>query len=121
MITGFDRVRPSAAGCAMTLITLTSAIAAEDVSRWDGDARSAVRLIAGSFAPTAAAPIRAGIELRFKPGWHTYWRYPGDAGVPPRFDFSGTRNAQAIEVLWPAPQRIREQGLITIGYIADLI
>jgi len=65
--------------------------------------------------------MRAGIELRLKPGWHTYWRYPGDAGVPPRFDFAGTQNAQTVDVLWPAPQRIREQGLLAIGYARDVI
>ena len=38
--------------------------------------------------------MRAGIEIRLKPGWHTYWRYPGDAGVPPRFDFAGIAERQ---------------------------
>ncbi len=71
--------------------------------------RSAVRLIAGS-QPAGAAVIRAGIEIKLKPGWHTYWRYPGDAGVPPRFDFQGSKNVKAVEVLWPAPQRIPEAG-----------
>jgi DsbC/DsbD-like thiol-disulfide interchange protein len=121
MISGFDRLRPTAAACAMCLVAATNAIAADDSSSWDGDARSALRLIAGSSRAGADAPIRAGIELRLKPGWHTYWRYPGDAGVPPRFDFAGTQNARAVEVLWPAPQRIPEQGLIAIGYAGDVI
>jgi DsbC/DsbD-like thiol-disulfide interchange protein len=95
--------------------------AAEDVSPWDGDARSAARLIAGAGPSGQGAPFRAGIEIRLKPGWHTYWRYPGDAGVPPRFDFAGSRNVKAVEVLWPAPQRLPEAGLATIGYDRDLI
>ena len=65
--------------------------------------------------------MRAGIEIRLKPGWHTYWRYPGDAGVPPRFDFAGSQNVKSVEVLWPAPQRIPEQGLVAIGYTGDVI
>jgi DsbC/DsbD-like thiol-disulfide interchange protein len=114
--------------CATSVILVAGtslACAAEDASRWDGDARSAVRLIVG--APpagknaTATTTLRAGIEVRLKPGWHTYWRYPGDAGVPPRFDFAGSQNVKSVDVLWPAPQPIREQGLIAIGYTSDVI
>ena len=37
-------------------------------------------------------------------GWHTYWRYPGDSGVPPQFNFAGSRNVKHVDVLWPAPR-----------------
>jgi DsbC/DsbD-like thiol-disulfide interchange protein len=96
-----------------------TAAAADDASRWDGDVRSAARLIAGTRG--ADAPLRAGIEIRLKAGWHTYWRYPGDAGVPPQFDFTGSQNLKAVEVRWPVPRRIPEAGLIAIGYDRDVI
>lgn len=99
----------------------SQACAAEDASAWDGDTRSAVRLIAGARTAGAGALLRAGIEIKLKPGWHTYWRYPGDAGVPPRFDFAGSQNLKRVEVLWPAPHRLEEAGLSTIGYDHDLI
>src|SRR5215510_6778214 len=136
MTTGFHRLRPTAASRAMRAFMMsvcaTSAIglvvstslarAGEVASRWDGDARSAVRLIAGAPAGKNATPtLRAGIEVRLKQGWHTYWRYPGDAGVPPKFDFTGSHNVKSVGVLWPAPQPIREEGLIAIGYAADVI
>jgi DsbC/DsbD-like thiol-disulfide interchange protein len=92
-----------------------------DVSPWDGDARSAARLIAGARPSGPDAPLRAGIEIRLSRGWHTYWRYPGDAGVPPRFDFDGSQNLKAVEVLWPAPRRLPEAGLDTIGYDRDVV
>src|SRR5262245_11370195 len=120
----FDRLRRSAALlsiCAMSLVAASNASADDDASPWDGDARSAVRLIAGSSTAPDQAVIRAGIALRLKNGWHTYWRYPGDAGVPPRFDFAGSQNAKSVEVRWPAPQRISEQGLVAIGYTGDVI
>src|SRR5262245_57507317 len=109
MMTVPDRVqrRRWAAGpcavvfCAVSVFFVSDA-AAGDASRWDGDARSAIRLIAGSARPGDAAPLRAGIEIRLQPGWHTYWRYPGDAGVPPRFDFSGSQNVKTVDVRWPA-------------------
>ena len=123
-MSGFIRLRrtaaPGAVGiCALSLIAAASASAAEDASPWDGDARSAVRLIAGSAAP--GKTVRAGVEIRLKSGWHTYWRYPGDAGVPPRFDFTGSQNVKAVDVLWPAPQPIPEHDLVTIGYTGDVI
>jgi len=99
----------------------SAACAADEVSPWDGDARSAARLIAGGRAAGQGAPLRAGIEIRLGRGWHTYWRYPGDAGVPPRFDFAGSQNLKAVEVLWPAPHRLPEAGLEAIGYDRDLI
>jgi DsbC/DsbD-like thiol-disulfide interchange protein len=106
---------------AFAMLTLGggAAGAAEDFSRWDGDARSSARLIAGARGGDAA--YRAGIEIRLKPGWHTYWRYPGDAGVPPQFDFAGSQNLKAVEVRWPAPRRILEAGLSAIGYDRDVI
>jgi DsbC/DsbD-like thiol-disulfide interchange protein len=131
MSTAFDRLRRTAATlvgaifavcvCAMSFFAGAShATAGEDASRWDGDARNAARLIAGSPPAGATTPIRAGIQVRLKAGWHTYWRYPGDAGVPPRIDFAGSQNVKAIDVLWPAPRPIPEEGLVAIGYTGDV-
>jgi len=56
------------------------------------------------------------------PGWKTYWRYPGDAGVPPRFDWSGSENLASAEVRWPAPTRfVDESGTKSIGYTDDVV
>src|SRR5271166_2120145 len=122
MVTGFYQLRRSAAaGMVMLAAVAGSARGGDDASSWDGDARGAVRLIAGSSREGASAPMPAGIEIRLGPGWHTYWRYPGDAGVPPRFDFAGSRNVKAVTVLGRAPKRIREQGLSAIGYTRDVI
>src|SRR5262244_547517 len=100
--------------------TNSAIMAADDATRWDGDARSAARLVAGSQS-AAAGVLRAGLEIRLKPGWHTYWRYPGDAGVPPQFDFAASQNLKRVVVLWPAPQRIEEAGGSTIGYLGSVM
>src|ERR1700736_6457249 len=92
---------------------------AADASPWDGDARAAMRLIAG--ARTNDAMARAGIEIKLAPGWKTYWRYPGDSGVPPRFDFAGSQNVKSIAIVWPAPHRFSDESGITIGYKDDLV
>ena len=60
------------------------AVWAQDASAWDADVHAAARLIAGSMIKTAgAAYLRAGVEIRLDRGWKTYWRDPGDSGVPP--------------------------------------
>jgi DsbC/DsbD-like thiol-disulfide interchange protein len=55
--------------------------------------------------------------LQLQPGWKTYWRTPGDSGVPPRFDFSKSDNVEAVTVLWPAPQKFDDgAGGHSLGY-----
>lgn len=105
----------AAAGLAATV-----AIAADDVTAWNGDARSGVRSFAGQ-RPVGVSYLRAGVEIRLAPGWHTYWRYPGDSGVPPHFDFSGSRNLHQADVLWPAPERLAEAGGTSIGYSGNVV
>jgi DsbC/DsbD-like thiol-disulfide interchange protein len=110
---------------AVTLICLHGmpAARAQDVSAWDADIHSAARLIAGSIVKTAdAAYLRAGVEIRLDPGWKTYWRDPGDSGVPPTLDFAGSENVKAVIVLWPAPERFPDgAGGHSIGYMGDII
>ncbi len=63
----------------------------------------------------------AGLRITLAPGWKTYWRAPGDAGIPPRFDWSGSRNLTAVTFHWPTPQVIRQNGMTTIGYSKEVI
>lgn len=109
----FDRCN-AALGIAAILFVSLSPARAESASAWSQDAKSAVRLIAG--ANKAGAPLRAGIEIKMQPGWHTYWRYPGDSGVPPRFDFSGSDNVKAATVSFPAPHLFSDDSGNSVGY-----
>jgi len=89
---------------------------AADASPWTNDNNhAAFRLIAGTNKPSAAH-LRAGIEIKMEPGWHTYWRYPGDSGVPPRFDFSHSENLAAAKVLYPAPHLYSDETGNSLGY-----
>src|SRR5262245_59556993 len=81
---------------------------AADESPWSEDIRSAVRIIAGT-NKNADVPLRAGIEVKMQPGWKTYWRYPGDSGVPPQFDFSNSENLKYATVLYPAPRLFKDE------------
>ena len=105
----------AAAGPLLALV-LVSPAGAADASSWDGDGRSAVRLVAGGSARPRADEFRAGLEIRLAPGWKTYWRYPGDSGVPPVIDFSKSENVKSVIVSWPAPHRFTDDGGTSIGY-----
>jgi len=99
------------------LAAVCSPAAAADASAWDGDAHAAARLIAA--APSKAAPggaLRAGIEIRLAAGWKTYWRYPGDSGMPPRFRFDRSDNVADVAVSFPAPHGFTDEGGTSIGY-----
>jgi DsbC/DsbD-like thiol-disulfide interchange protein len=87
---------------------------AADASPWQRDGHSAVRLLAGS---RSGAVLLGGIAFQLQPGWKTYWRTPGDSGVPPRFDFSKSDNIEAVTVLWPAPLKFDDgAGGHSMGY-----
>jgi len=106
----------AALGFAATLSLACAAIEvrAEDASPWQRDTHSAVRLLAGS---RSGAVLLGGIAIRLQPGWHTYWRTPGDSGVPPRFDFSKSENIEAVTVMWPAPLKFDDgAGGVSLGY-----
>jgi DsbC/DsbD-like thiol-disulfide interchange protein len=93
---------------------------AADASSWDGDGRSAIRLIAGG-PRSSDSDVRAGVEIKLSPGWKTYWRYPGDSGVPPRFDFTQSLNVRTVNVLWPAPDHFVDESGQSIGYKDSVI
>jgi DsbC/DsbD-like thiol-disulfide interchange protein len=115
-------IAATVAAAALGAFTLTPAQAA-DASAWSQDIKSAVRLIAGANVKgmTAGAPLRAGIEIKMQPGWHTYWRYPGDSGVPPRFSFAGSDNIKSATVRYPAPVLFADGGGNSIGYKDNVI
>jgi DsbC/DsbD-like thiol-disulfide interchange protein len=96
---------------------------AQDASPWQKEAHASARLLAGTALKSGDATVlRAGIEIRLDNGWKTYWRYPGDSGVPPSFDFAGSQNVQSAQVEFPAPGHFPDgAGGTSIGYKGDVI
>ena len=92
------------------------AVAADSFSTdWALGAKSKARLIAGDGG-------LAGFEVALAPGAITYWRDPGDAGVPPTLDFSTSDNVASVEPLFPAPKRIKEaDGSEAFGYESSVV
>lgn len=88
-------------------------------SPWSGGEHAKLRLIAG---PTAASgKQRVGVEIILAPGYKTYWRSPGEFGVPPSFDWSGSSNIGGLDVRWPAPQRFEDSAGFSIGYVGEVV
>jgi len=59
---------------------------------------------------------RAALAIKLAPGWKTYWRTPGDAGIPPVFDWSFSENLARAGVSFPVPDVFYSNGMRSIGY-----
>lgn len=68
-----------------------------------------------------AGPDLAGLRVRMEPGWKFYWRYPGEGGIPPSFDWAQSQNLKSVEVLWPAPQRLSIGDADVFGYAREVV
>jgi suppressor for copper-sensitivity B len=97
----------------------TSSAGPDVASAWSASSHSAVRLIAGGRTPDGA--YRIGVEIKLIGSFKTYWRVPGDAGVPPVFDWSASENAGSVSLRWPTPERFVDAGLTTIGYKQSVV
>ncbi|HKY94171.1 MAG TPA: protein-disulfide reductase DsbD domain-containing protein [Kiloniellales bacterium] len=104
----------------LTLVALVNAVEAAE-SSWVESEVARARLIAAAPAVGDAETLDLGLEIALTPGWKTYWRSPGDAGVPPTLDWSDSENVAALDFLWPAPERFTLFGLDTFGYAEEVI
>ncbi|MEO3428398.1 protein-disulfide reductase DsbD domain-containing protein [Pelagibius sp. CAU 1746] len=84
-------------------------------SGWAEEEQGRLRLISAQQS-LAGAAVDLGLEFDLQPGWKIYWRTPGDAGLPPRADWSGSENLKQAEIAWPVPHRFSLFGLETFGY-----
>ena len=63
----------------------------------------------------------AALQLTLSPGWKTYWRAPGDAGIPPAMNFQGSHNLASVTPVWPTPEVFLQNGMQTVGYDGQLV
>ncbi|MDX1781373.1 MAG: protein-disulfide reductase DsbD family protein [Thalassovita sp.] len=62
-----------------------------------------------------------GLHIKLAPGWKTYWRAPGDAGIPPEISLEGSRNLQTVSPEWPIPQVFSNNGMRSVGYHDEVV
>jgi DsbC/DsbD-like thiol-disulfide interchange protein/cytochrome c biogenesis protein CcdA len=83
--------------------------------------RATVSLVSDTDAVADGTPFRIGLHFRLAPGWHTYWKNPGDAGAPPDMELALPPGATAGPIVWPTPQRVAEGPLMTYAYTGELL
>ena len=99
-----------ASACLSTVSLVSPALAADLVT---AELRPGWRLADGRHV--------AGLHLTLADGWKTYWRAPGDAGIPPLFDWSGSRNLGDVSITWPTPHVFWQSGMRSIGYTDEVL
>lgn len=75
-----------------------------------------IKLIPETTAPRPGQEIWVAIEQTITSGWHTYWKNPGDSGVPPRIQWTLPPGFAVGDVVWPAPHRLPYGPLLNYGY-----
>jgi DsbC/DsbD-like thiol-disulfide interchange protein len=88
---------------AVLLAVFASALVSGPAAAEEWEDHAEVRLIDGGVLPDGVTRL-AGLEILLDPEWKTYWRNPGDSGIPPRMDFSASGNVESVKVEWPAPE-----------------
>ena len=74
------------------------------------------RMIADSSAVVAGKPFKLGILLKMEPGWHTYYKESGDAGMPTRITWQLPPGFKASDLIWEKPNKFNDAGIVTYGY-----
>lgn len=125
-LNNMGKVMTSRGAVAAACIAIAAAFALGSAARaetgaWAESAHAKARLISAASATGTAGRVQLGLELVLEPGWKTYWRSPGEGGLPPHFDWSGSDNLAHVAVAWPAPRRFEIGGMESLGYSERVI
>ncbi|MBM3554525.1 MAG: hypothetical protein FJX47_03100 [Alphaproteobacteria bacterium] len=105
------------------LFLVVASPAFAQASAWadvEGDVAQA-RLVSGVAGLGGGGVLSLGLQIRLEPGWHTYWRQPGEGGIPPVLDWAGSTNLAGIEIAFPLPKRKSEGGLTSFIYENEVV
>jgi DsbC/DsbD-like thiol-disulfide interchange protein len=103
-----------AAGLFMALGLTAAGGACAEITPWAANEGGRMRIVV--MPPEADGKVRGALQIEPKPGWITYWKEPGDAGIPPQIVFSKTGSVTLDKVSYPIPKRIDNGTLRDIGY-----
>ena len=106
---------------ATSLVQTATADTSRTLTAWQGTGEAAVRLIAGPRDDDGTGRVWLGVQFKLGPGWKTYWRNPGESGVPPHFNWVGSENVATAKVRWPAPRRFNALGFDSFGYHEQVV
>ena len=78
-------------------------------------------LIAEMSSIKPGEPIWVALKQKIRPGWHTYWRNPGDSGAPTKLKWDLPTGFSASEIHWPYPERVPYGPLMNFGYHNEVV
>lgn len=105
---------PLNTACASLVLACTSTHVSAASSEWVGAEGGAVRMVAEPASHNGK--LRAALEIRLEPGWKTYWRDPGESGIPPMIDVATAEGPAGVEIGYPAPERFNDGYSTWVGY-----
>ena len=112
-----NMIRHTALAAFLALMGLSSPPATAQITSQDD-------VLAAQLLPgwrTAGGTHIIALHLEMAEGWKTYWRAPGESGIPPLFNWSGSENLAGVHILWPRPSVFAVNGMNTIGYKRELV
>lgn len=121
MVTGMLKTFRSAIIVVVTAVGLAPAAQAASSEKFDSPALTARLIAAQDGVPQSGRTLSAGLDLQLGDGWKTYWRSPGEVGIPPSVDWTGSKNVSEVEFLWPAPERFTAFGIENFGYHGEVV
>jgi thiol:disulfide interchange protein DsbD len=113
-------VRPSLLSLALGLAT--AAFAAADTPPATASSRNVrATLLSEVDSIQPGRPIWLGLRLEMQPGWHVYWKQPGDSGLPPRLKWTLPPEFTAKDIVFPYPHRFATGALASYGYSGEVL
>ncbi len=102
-------------------ITLLLLIASAQAQVYQGKTLVTASLVSDTTAIVPGKPFQVGVLLEMAPGWHSYWEYPGDAGLPTSIAWTLPNGFVAGPIQWPLPHRFVEPGDIEVYAYKDKV
>ena len=107
---------------AAALVGLLSTVSTGHSQTYEGRELVKAQLIADTTTVVPGKPFTAGLLLRMVPAWHTYWQFPGDAGIPTEIKWNLPPGWKTGPIQWPVPLKLSEPGDIEIyGYHDEVL
>jgi len=79
-------------------------------------AHTQARLILSADSARPGDTVLAGVDMKMEPGWHTYWKNPGEAGMATKIEWQLPPGVTAGEIQWPLPEKLPPIEVTTYGY-----
>jgi len=86
-----------------------------------GDPHSKADLVAAKSVVAAGSTVDVALRFRMDPGWHVYWKNPGESGIPPKIDWKLPKGWSVGPIEWPVPERIENGGVVNYAYEKEVL